>query len=366
MSRFEADNLLFPDLLTRSERREMRREAKPRFLYQSMGAGVQSTTIALLAADGVIPKPDFAVFSDTGWEPQEVYDHLNELDEKVLRPAGITLVRVQAGNIFDEAVDHHFPRSLPLYTRDAQTGEPGGITSRACTSNFKLAPIFRWLREQLGGTVSDRQCTFCDGAGERYAPWLVQTLGQCPDAWGICSVCRGTGVRRMVGTPPEGVWAQSYVGFSSDEIERVSPSRMGYAFDTFPLIGRDQAGDPLIPDLNMSREDCERFNIAHGWTEVVKSACIGCPWHKNAAWREIKANPERWQQAVALDRAVRRTPMLDSDCFIHPDRIPLDQVDLSTGDDDVERPGCSPYGCRTGLEGGEAELPLFDEEDGAA
>jgi hypothetical protein len=43
----------------------------------SLGASVQSTTPALLAAHGVIgPMPDCAIFADTAWEPQAVYDHL--------------------------------------------------------------------------------------------------------------------------------------------------------------------------------------------------------------------------------------------------------------------------------------------------
>lgn len=43
----------------------------------SLGAGVQSTTMALMAAHGEIgPMPDCAIFADTGWEPRAVYDHL--------------------------------------------------------------------------------------------------------------------------------------------------------------------------------------------------------------------------------------------------------------------------------------------------
>lgn len=37
----------------------------------SLGAGVQSTTMALMAAHGEIgPMPDCAIFADTGWEPK--------------------------------------------------------------------------------------------------------------------------------------------------------------------------------------------------------------------------------------------------------------------------------------------------------
>ena len=46
----------------------------------SLGAGVQSTTLAPMAAHGIIdPMPDCAVFADTGWKPTVVYDHLASL-----------------------------------------------------------------------------------------------------------------------------------------------------------------------------------------------------------------------------------------------------------------------------------------------
>jgi hypothetical protein len=45
--------------------------------YISLGAGVQSSVMALMAARGEIgPMPDCAVFADTQWEPAGVYEHL--------------------------------------------------------------------------------------------------------------------------------------------------------------------------------------------------------------------------------------------------------------------------------------------------
>ena len=51
---------------------------QPRLRVLSLGAGVQSTTLALMAARRDIdPMPDCAIFADTGWEPEAVYDHLD-------------------------------------------------------------------------------------------------------------------------------------------------------------------------------------------------------------------------------------------------------------------------------------------------
>ena len=41
----------------------------------SLGAGVQSTTVLLLALDGTLPPFDAVVFADTGDEPAAVYEH---------------------------------------------------------------------------------------------------------------------------------------------------------------------------------------------------------------------------------------------------------------------------------------------------
>ena len=61
----------------------------------SLGAGVQSTTVALMAAVGEIkPMPDCAIFADTRWEPKAVYDHLDRLTAALPFPVHV----VSAGN----------------------------------------------------------------------------------------------------------------------------------------------------------------------------------------------------------------------------------------------------------------------------
>src|SRR5438093_4855698 len=42
----------------------------------------------------------------------------------------------------------------------------------------------------------------------------------------------------------------------------------------------------------------------HGYSVLPKSACLGCPYHSNATWREMKQRrPDEWQGTVAFDRA---------------------------------------------------------------
>lgn len=48
------------------------RTSRPALRLLSLGARVQSTTVLLLAGDGAIPRFDYAVFADPGWEPRAV------------------------------------------------------------------------------------------------------------------------------------------------------------------------------------------------------------------------------------------------------------------------------------------------------
>ena len=68
----------------------------------SLGAGVQSSTLLLMAVHGEL-ELDRAIFADTQWEPAAVYSWLETLVPLAER-AGIPVVIVTAGNLRDDAV----------------------------------------------------------------------------------------------------------------------------------------------------------------------------------------------------------------------------------------------------------------------
>jgi len=57
----------------------------PTLRVLSLGAGVQSTSLLLLTAEGRLPALDAAIFADTGWEPRGVYEHLDRLERELAR-----------------------------------------------------------------------------------------------------------------------------------------------------------------------------------------------------------------------------------------------------------------------------------------
>jgi hypothetical protein len=458
----------------------------PTLRLLSLGAGRQSSALLKLSADGVLPKLDGAIFADTGWEPDTVYEHLDRLEVEVARPAGIPIYRVSNGNLRNDALDPNKMRSVPAFTmsepyevtvvdewqscpepycgwralRDVrnhvvekdglfapppriltthgadmgglfdsiilvperatlteldalasnpdcvldseddgkETNAPAqvaealrragldrlpdshaacrstgriatrshaemrrdhGMQNRKCTQQYKLRPVMEQVRLLLGGKVGEEKvCRYCAGTGERIAPWRAK---RDDNVIGPCSVCEGLGTISRVGQPPAGLWAEQWIGFSADEIERVSNrGDTRYSRSRYPLL-----------ELGMSVTQCLAYLAEHGLDNVSQSACIGCPHHGNRHWRQTRdTDPKSWLDAVDFDRQYRIGAGMTHQRFLHISCKPLDQAPI-----DVVQPreiregqttiadavyeaelaesghpdGCSPWGCRSGL-----------------
>ena len=250
-----------------------------------LGAGVQSSTIVLMGLAGDIELPDCAIFADTGWEPKAVYTHLAWLEAQV--EGKIPIYRVSAGNIRDDVLASlqiakfkgRIPR-LPFFTTPEGNGGIRGMLRRTCTINYKIEPSDKKIRELVG--LKKRQ------------------------RW------------------PKGVTIEKWFGISLDEAQRMRSPDAPYVSHRYPLI-----------DLRMRRGDCVAWLTAHGYAIPPKSACIGCCFHNDRMWRELKdGSPEEWADAVAFDAAIRTLPGLVGGAYLHGSLIPLDRADLRT---DAER-----------------------------
>lgn len=246
----------------------------------SLGAGVQSTVMALMAEAGEIgPRPDCAIFADTQWEPQGVYDHLDWLESQLSFP----VYRVSAGDIRRDLLGGSNTTgqkfsSMPFFT------DGGGMGRRQCTKEYKIEPIRKKTRELLG-------------------------------------VSKGKRV-------PKGVVVEQWIGISTDEMVRCKDNRDKWTVNRWPLI-----------EAELSRVDCHTWwkdNVKSN-RELAKSACIGCPYHDNKIWRDMRDNdPESWLQAVDFDKKIRNHSLkggMDQPQFVHRSLKPLDEVDLSTAED---------------------------------
>ena len=120
----------------------------------SLGAGVQSSTMALMAACGEItPMPKCAIFADTQSEPKSVYVWLDWLEKQLPFPVH----RVTAGSLEQTALNLKMTRGGRLFTRSSipfftlsKDGKPGMVTHRGCTQDFKINPVRKAVRRIAG------------------------------------------------------------------------------------------------------------------------------------------------------------------------------------------------------------------------
>ena len=117
----------------------------------SLGAGVQSSVVLLMADAGTIEPIDLALFADTQWEPEAVYQHLDWLEQQVSTP----VVRVSMGrSLRDDTIANVNVSGrkgysmIPFYRIDA-SGHPA-TTRRQCTSNYKIRPMRREITARYG------------------------------------------------------------------------------------------------------------------------------------------------------------------------------------------------------------------------
>ena len=126
---------------------------EPSLTVISLGGGVQSSVMALMANEGEFDRiPDCAIFADTRWEPPSIYEHLTWLKDRLSFP----LYVVENGRSLREDVkaltNHSGSRryvDIPFYLK-GRDGEGDGIGRRQCTDNYKIRPIRRRIRELLG------------------------------------------------------------------------------------------------------------------------------------------------------------------------------------------------------------------------
>jgi len=242
----------------------------------SLGAGVQSSTMALMFAKGELsPMPDGAIFADTGAEPQYVYDWLDWLETQLPFP----VYRVVHKEGLLEGIKSSFKgerlAAAPFFT-ESKGG--GGMLRRQCTREYKVFPITRKLRELVG--LKYRQ------------------------------------------KAPKKTLVTQYIGISLDESIRMKPSREHWIQHEWPLV-----------DNRMRRLDCLGWMQKNGYPEPGRSACTFCPYHSDAEWSDLKNNhPEDFQSAVKIDEMIRGGGTKEK-LYLHRSLVPLTDADFATPED---------------------------------
>lgn len=249
----------------------------------SLGAGVQSSTMALMAAHGhITPMPTAAIFADTQAEPASVYKWLDwltpHLPFPVYRVTAGSLTKMSLGTRTNRKTGVPYLRNMiPAYTLNMDGTK--GLLGRDCTKDFKLNPMFKKLRE-------------------------------------LAKIKRG---QKTVGVV-------SWIGISLDEVSRMKPSQLAWAQSRWPLIEKE-----------MSRHDCLRWMERRGYPVPPRSACTYCPFHSDHEWRRLKNDePQEFLAAVEFEKklqALHRNHVgrgrITSVPFLHNSMTPLGEIDFS-------------------------------------
>ena len=65
----------------------------------------------------------------------------------------------------------------------------------------------------------------------------------------------------------------------------------------------------------------------NGYLLPKKSSCVGCPFHDDKYWQNLKKyEPGLFQEAAIFDYAIRKLPRIKSECFLHDSLLPLDEA----------------------------------------
>ena len=218
----------------------------------SLGAGVQSSTLALMIHKGQIPMVDCAIFADTQAEPPKVYEWLKFIKKTVSYPVHIVTWRNLEKDVLDASQGEYQAFTIPFYTKNKET-EQKGMLMRQCTADYKIKPVTKKVRELLGYKKGER-------------------------------------------VDLKEVKVEMLLGISTDELRRMRMNRLRYIDNQYPLIN----------DFGMSRQDCIAWMKDNGYPMPAKSACYFCPFHSQSTWKEIKENdPELFQKAVEMDKKIR-------------------------------------------------------------
>ena len=209
----------------------------------SYGGGVQSTALIVLAVQGII-KADVAVMSNVGDDSElpQTMAYVRDIIQPWAAAQGFPvhvadpIRHGKKTTLFQEITNEGSNRTLiPVF------GEKGNPLGRACTADFKVRVINRWLRE--------------NGASKKNRATVL-------------------------------------LGISTDEIERAGRGKEEtISVREYPLLL-----------LGHDRTACSQIIRDAGLPVPPKSSCFFCPFHSETTWRELRRDePELFERAQQLE-----------------------------------------------------------------
>lgn len=233
----------------------------------SSGGGTQSTCIAALIVQGRLPKPDFMVIADTGYECGTTWQYMDDIVRPAMQKIGVSVHRVAAAEWASQHCRGAFngdSLQVPAYTN--QNGDTGKLPGY-CSSQWEVRVIDRYLSRTFGITRS------------QYRKWI---------------------------------------GFSLDEWRRVQKMSAGKDYR------KGLIRFPLVLDIPLKRYEVIREVELMGWPTPPRSRCWMCPNQDDQEWSGL---PDAELTLAAEFEAEIQTK--DPYAWLHKSCTPIAQVDFS-------------------------------------
>lgn len=247
--------------------------------YLMMGLGRQSMAMMMMAEYGLIgPKPDAIICSDMNDAEREESREVLSMIQSPNFPRTIPLIVINPGNLdeaFTDAIAGRRERfsNPPMFVAN-EDGSRGRIT-RGCTRDYKIRPEIAEMKRLLGFKKGERM--------------------------------------------PDYPIVEQWLGFSMDEVHRLSAPPEDWIHNRFPLV---EAGWYAHQCVTWLWEVCG-LRINH-------SGCWFCPFMDNLGWLRMKTQrPHEFEKACQRDEAMRHAmPGLNRPAFIHDSLRPLREIDF--------------------------------------
>lgn len=238
----------------------------------SSGGGTQSAAIAALIVQGRIPKPDAVVIADTGYEKSTTWQYLDNIIRPALKSVGLEVYRIgQEWATAGLYSTNGKTLLMPLWTTQSdEVGKMPGL----CSNEWKLRPINRFLRRELG----------------------IPTKQQ-----------------------------KRWIGFSIDESRRAIRMMASSDWEN----GRIRF--PLIHDVPLKRFEAIREVEKMGWPTPPRSACYFCPNMGDDEWRDISK-----EELLLASKLEKKMQEKDPFVFLHKSGKPILEVDFSKSTEQPE------------------------------
>lgn len=259
----------------------------------SLGLGVQSTALYYMSSMGILPRVDYAIFSDPGKEKQKTYAYLEYLKKWMEKNDGIPIIVRTDKNLYKDLLSGENSSSNRIASILAFTDNEDGTVSilrRQCTNEYKIEIVIRAIRD----------------------------LYKLP-------------ARKRL--PSTEIWQ----GITLDEIQRCSIPPNNQLIYVYPFVGYQttkKGGSQKLSDIDkmlMNRNNVIHWYKKNNLPVPPRSACIFCPFQNNQEWQQLKESPQEFKEAIKIDKSIRNSSKrgIQQPIFLHRSCKPITQVDFA-------------------------------------